>query len=84
MLNNAGIGGQDGPEDWRTMDDYYKVMSVNLFGLIEVSKTFLPLIKKAKGRVVNTGKLTSFRFQINVAESFYPLLFSVPGMEIKC
>ena len=39
------------------MDDYYKVNAVNLFGLIDVTKTFLPLVKKTKGRVVNTGKM---------------------------
>ena len=37
------------------MDDYHKVIDVNLFGLIEVTKTFIPLVKKAKGRIVNTG-----------------------------
>ena len=57
IINNAGILGQDGPEDWRNMDDYYKVNAVNLFGLIDVTKTFLPLVKKTKGRVVNTGKM---------------------------
>ena len=57
IINNAGILGQDGPEDLRTMDDYYKVNAVNLFGLIDVTKTFLPLVKKAKGRVVNTGRM---------------------------
>ena len=39
------------------MDDYYKVNAVNLFGLIDVTKTFLPLVKKTKGRVVNTGQM---------------------------
>ena len=57
IINNAGIFGQDGPEDWRNKDDYYKVNAVNLFGLIDVTKTFLPLVKKTKGRVVNTGKM---------------------------
>ena len=61
--------GQDGPEDFRTMDDYYKVNAVNLFGLIDVTKTFLPLVKKAKGRFVNTGK--GLRISISCSIKLY-------------
>ena len=56
MLNNAGISGRYGPLDWLNLNDYHQVSSVNLFGLIDVTMTFLPLIKKEKGRIVNTGK----------------------------
>ena len=62
VINNAGIMGQAGPEDWRNMDEYNKVIAVNLFGLIDVTKTFLPLVKKAKGRVVNTGEIFTISF----------------------
>ncbi len=55
MINNAGIVGRGGMSDWMTLTDYHRVLGVNLFGLIDVALTFLPLIKKAKGRIVNTG-----------------------------
>lgn len=34
-----------------------KVMDVNLFGAVRVTKAFLPLIKEAHGRVVNVSSL---------------------------
>jgi len=40
-----------------TIDDYKKTASVNLYGLIDVTMTFLPLIKAAHGRVVNTSSV---------------------------
>ena len=47
------------------MDAYQRVIDVNLMGLIRVTKAFLPLIRRAKGRVVNissvSGKLPGYR-----------------------
>ena len=37
--------------------DFKKAADVNLWGLMDVSKTFLPLVKKAKGRVVLVGSI---------------------------
>ena len=39
------------------MDAYQRVIDVNLMGLIRVTKAFLPLIRRAKGRVVNISSL---------------------------
>jgi retinol dehydrogenase-16 len=57
VLNNAGIFGPLGPPEWMTVDDYKAVAAVNLYGLIDVTMTFLPLVKMARGRVVNTSSL---------------------------
>ena len=35
------------------MDIFKRTADVNLWGMIDVTKTFLPLVKKARGRVVN-------------------------------
>ena len=56
MLNNAGVLGTVAPTDWQTLQDYRDTLNVNLFGLIDVTTTFLPLVKKEKGRIVNTCK----------------------------
>jgi len=56
-MNNAGILGRAGPVEWLTLNDYRQVADVNLYGLIDMTVTFLPLIKKAKGRVVNTASI---------------------------
>jgi len=46
-----------GPPEWMTADDYRRVCEVNLFGLIDVTMTFLPLVKKTRGRVVNMSSI---------------------------
>ncbi len=58
LVNNAGIVCGAIPSDWMDVDEYHKTLGVNFFGLIDVTMTFLPLIKKAKGRIVNTGAFT--------------------------
>ena len=44
-----------GPPEWHTVDDYKSVAAVNLYGLIDVTMTFLPLVKMARGWIVNTS-----------------------------
>ncbi|CAI5765577.1 Retinol dehydrogenase 5 [Podarcis lilfordi] len=57
LVNNAGVANPIGPTEWMGVEDYRKVMSVNTFGVIEVSLAFLPLLKRARGRVVNTSSV---------------------------
>ena len=51
LVNNAGVLCL-GPVEWVPLTDYKKTADVNLWGTIDVTKTFLPLVKTAKGRVV--------------------------------
>nr|AAG44848.1 microsomal retinol dehydrogenase 2 [Branchiostoma floridae] len=56
LVNNAGIAGvAGGTMEWATKEDYQVVLNVNLLGMIDVTKTFLPLLKKSRGRVVNVA-----------------------------
>ena len=43
--------------EWFTRQDYESVLSVNLFGMIEVTRLFLPLIRTGQGRIVNIASL---------------------------
>lgn len=52
-MNNAGIAGVPGPDDWLTVADYQKCLDVNTFGMIRVCHAFKPLVKKMRGRIVN-------------------------------
>ncbi|XP_078612636.1 D-beta-hydroxybutyrate dehydrogenase, mitochondrial-like [Branchiostoma floridae x Branchiostoma japonicum] len=52
LVNNAGVW-QPGEIEWVSMAAYRRVMEVNAFGTVRVTKAFLPLIRRAKGRVVN-------------------------------
>ncbi|XP_019622983.1 PREDICTED: retinol dehydrogenase 16-like [Branchiostoma belcheri] len=56
LVNNAGILGViTGTMEWATLEDYQAVLNVNLLGMIDVTKTFLPLLKKSRGRIVNVA-----------------------------
>ncbi|XP_066270407.1 retinol dehydrogenase 16-like isoform X5 [Branchiostoma lanceolatum] len=59
LVNNAGVpnvGG--GIMEWATKEDYQAVLNVNLLGMIDVTKTFLPLLKRSRGRVVNVASIS--------------------------
>lgn len=56
MINNAGVA-SFGLIEWMPLDEFKEIADVNLWGLIEVTKTFLPLVKKAEGRVVNFSSM---------------------------
>lgn len=53
MINNAGIMGSTAPTDWLTIQHFKEPIEVNLVGLINVTINMLPLVKKARGRIVN-------------------------------
>ncbi|XP_062974683.1 dehydrogenase/reductase SDR family member 9 [Elgaria multicarinata webbii] len=53
LINNAGIMGASAPSDWLTIEHFRAPIEVNLIGLINVTINMLPLVKKAKGRIIN-------------------------------
>ncbi|KAM6958486.1 retinol dehydrogenase 7-like isoform 1-T2 [Tautogolabrus adspersus] len=57
VVNNAGVSVPSAPSDWLTIDDYKSMLDVNLNGVIAVTLSVLPLIKKARGRVVNVASV---------------------------
>ncbi|XP_049583875.1 retinol dehydrogenase 7-like [Syngnathus scovelli] len=57
VVNNAGVAVPTGPSDWLTIEDYKSMLAVNLLGVIDVTLSVLPLIKKARGRVVNVASV---------------------------
>jgi len=78
LVNNAGIGGEGGPVDWLTVDDYKSVAAVNMFGVIDVTTTFLPLLQQARGRVVNTASMAG-RVAIRLGVPYCTTKFGVVG-----
>ncbi|XP_063352869.1 retinol dehydrogenase 1 [Pelmatolapia mariae] len=57
LVNNAGRATPIGPTEWMKLEDFSKVLDVNLLGVIDVTLQFLPLLKKARGRVVNVASI---------------------------
>lgn len=56
LVNNAGIS-TFGEVEFTSMETYKEVAEVNLWGTVRVTKSFLPLIRRAKGRVVNISSM---------------------------
>ncbi|KAI8514185.1 hypothetical protein Bbelb_085090 [Branchiostoma belcheri] len=56
VVNNAGVW-QPGEVEWVSIAAYRRVMDVHAFGTVRVTKALLPLIRRAKGRVVNISSV---------------------------
>uniref|UniRef100_A0AAZ3PJS9 11-beta-hydroxysteroid dehydrogenase type 2 n=1 Tax=Oncorhynchus tshawytscha TaxID=74940 RepID=A0AAZ3PJS9_ONCTS len=52
LVNNAGVCVNFGDAELSLMSNYRGCMEVNFFGTLNVTKTFLPLLRQAKGRIV--------------------------------
>ena len=50
LINNAGVAIYD---DLSDPDVIQQHLTVNVFGLLNVTRTFLPLLKRAKGAIIN-------------------------------
>ena len=57
LINNAGLTGPLGPYAWMSDTDVRHVMDVNVMGSINMVSAFLPLLKQAKGRIVNVSSI---------------------------
>ncbi len=54
VVNNAGIA-IPGNVDFLDMDDFRRVMEVNFFAAVAITKLCLPLLKQSRGRVINVS-----------------------------
>ncbi|XP_054436202.1 retinol dehydrogenase 16 [Pteronotus mesoamericanus] len=57
LVNNTGISTPLAPNGWLTKQVFVKILNVNLLGVIEVTLGLLPLVRKARGRVVNVSSI---------------------------
>jgi NAD(P)-dependent dehydrogenase (short-subunit alcohol dehydrogenase family) len=62
LVNNAGMG-LGGPIEFVDSDEWRRQFEVNVFGPAAMIRSFLPLVRQAKGRIVNVssaaGKVAS-------------------------
>eukprot|EP00128_Syssomonas_multiformis_P003786 Colp12_sorted_trinity150504_noHs@6779 len=56
LVNNAGII-TCGPLEFQPLDDVRWQFEVNVFGQVAVTQAFLPLVRLARGRIVNMSSL---------------------------
>ncbi|XP_069509578.1 retinol dehydrogenase 7-like [Ambystoma mexicanum] len=57
LVNNAGIAQPTAPNGWLKRDDFVRVLNVNLLGTIDVTLNLLPLLRQARGRIVNVASI---------------------------
>ena len=55
LVNNAAGGGCSGPLEHVTRDDLEQLFDVNFHGVVLTTNSFLPLLLRARGRIVNVG-----------------------------
>lgn len=56
LVNNAGIA-VVGPLEAVPLEDLRHQLEVNVIGQVAVTQTFLPLIRQARGRIINMGSI---------------------------
>jgi NAD(P)-dependent dehydrogenase (short-subunit alcohol dehydrogenase family) len=56
LVNNAGIA-VGGPLEFISLEQFRWQFEVNVFGLLQVTQLFLPLIRTGHGRIVNIGSI---------------------------
>lgn len=56
LVNNAGIA-VPGPLEHLPIDELRRQLEVNLVGQIAVTQAFMPLLRAARGRIVNIGSI---------------------------
>lgn len=56
LINNAGMG-ISGAVEYHSLEEINKIISVNLTGLINVTRTFIPLLKETKGKIINISSV---------------------------
>ena len=49
--------GNNGPIELLQISDYQRILDVNTLGVVDVTTTFLPLVKREHGRIVNTASM---------------------------
>ncbi|RYZ64144.1 MAG: SDR family NAD(P)-dependent oxidoreductase, partial [Proteobacteria bacterium] len=59
LVNNAGIA-VSGPIEALSMNELRKQFDVNVFGLVETTQVFLPMIREKRGRIVNISSVNGF------------------------
>jgi 3-oxoacyl-[acyl-carrier protein] reductase len=63
LINNAGTSASWKPKDLETLslEEWDRVFAVNVRGLFQVTRAAVPMLKEAKGCIVNTASIVGLR-----------------------
>lgn len=59
LINNAGIA-IGGVQEFLDLDDLRRQFEVNVVGVAAITKTFLPLLRRAQGRIIMIGSQSGY------------------------
>jgi NAD(P)-dependent dehydrogenase (short-subunit alcohol dehydrogenase family) len=87
LVNVAGIG-MLRPLEYATAEEMREIFEINLFGQIAVTQAFLPLLRRARGRIVNIGSVGShiaipFGSLLNASKSAFRSMNDSLRMELR-
>ncbi|XP_018011601.1 D-beta-hydroxybutyrate dehydrogenase, mitochondrial-like [Hyalella azteca] len=78
VVNNAGIAAF-GDVEWLPLSTYRKIYEVNVVGTIAATQAFLPLVRRAKGRIVNVASMLG-RMGVPMRSPYVASKFAVEGL----
>ncbi|MFL5841015.1 MAG: SDR family NAD(P)-dependent oxidoreductase [Thermoleophilaceae bacterium] len=78
LVNNAGIA-VAGPLEFVDIANFQRQMDVNVTGVLRATQAFLPLIRQARGRIVNISSIGG-RVAIPLVGPYAASKFAVEGM----
>jgi NAD(P)-dependent dehydrogenase (short-subunit alcohol dehydrogenase family) len=86
LVNVAGIG-MVRPVEYLTPGDLQQIFNINVFGQIAVAQAFLPLLRKACGRIVNISSVGAhiaipFGSLINASKSAFGMFSDTLRLEL--
>jgi NAD(P)-dependent dehydrogenase (short-subunit alcohol dehydrogenase family) len=86
LANVAGIG-KVGPVEYMRHDDLQEIFNINVFGQIDITRAFLPALRKARGRIVNVTSIGAhiaipFGSLINASKSAFAILSDTLRLEL--
>lgn len=77
LVNNAGVA-IGGPLEHLPIDEFRNQIEVNLIGHVAVIKSFLPFIRKAKGKIINMGSVCGC-FALPFSSAYSASKFALEG-----
>jgi NAD(P)-dependent dehydrogenase (short-subunit alcohol dehydrogenase family) len=78
VVNNAGIA-RGGPLEYLPLDEWRTQLEVNVVGQVAVTKAMLPLVRRAKGRIVFIGSVSG-RFGTPIMGPYAASKFAIEGI----
>ena len=87
LVNVAGIG-MVRPVEYASEADIRKIFDINVFGQIAITQAFLPLLRRARGRIVNIGSVGThislpFGGLLNASKSAFRSLNDALRLELR-